>query len=174
MPPAQRCRRADQCAACGTVPAAPVDVVPAKIVKRVTPVAPGNIPAKTSGYVIVRFSIGVNGRVSDLSVIESQPRGVFDQAAQDAVRKWVYEPRKGKWHGGGVFRQGAPWSSTRLTSRTGGKDVRCPIVHTPRPAAVVSRRSPPPPATGVPADLEDGLLVASPAAVSLHLRRSSH
>ena len=76
------------------VPAAPVDVVPAKIVKRVTPVAPGNIPAKTSGYVIVRFSIGVNGRVTDLSVIESQPRGVFDQAAQDAVRKWVYEPRK--------------------------------------------------------------------------------
>jgi len=75
-------------------PPAPVDVVPAKIVKRVTPVAPGNIPAKTSGYVIVRFSIGVNGRVSDLSVVESQPQGVFDQAAQDAVRKWVYEPRK--------------------------------------------------------------------------------
>jgi len=75
-------------------PPAPMDVVPAKIVKRVTPVAPGNIPAKTSGYVIVRFNIGANGRVTDLSVVESQPQGVFDQAAQDAVRKWVYEPRK--------------------------------------------------------------------------------
>jgi len=74
--------------------AAPVDVVPARIVKRVTPVAPGDIPPKTSGYVIVRFSIGVNGRVTDLAVVESQPQGVFDQAAQDAVRKWVYEPRK--------------------------------------------------------------------------------
>ena len=54
----------------------------------------GDIPPKTSGYVIVRFSIGVNGRITDLAVVESQPQGVFDQAAQDAVRKWVYEPRK--------------------------------------------------------------------------------
>ena len=75
-------------------PPAPVDVVPAKIVKRVTPVAPGNIPAKTKGYVVVRFSIGVNGRVSNLEVLESEPQGVFDDAAQNAVRKWVYEPRK--------------------------------------------------------------------------------
>ncbi len=75
-------------------PPAPVDVVPAKIVKRVTPVAPGNIPAKTKGYVVVRFSIGVNGRVSNLEVVESEPQGVFDDAAQNAVRKWVYEPRK--------------------------------------------------------------------------------
>jgi TonB family protein len=73
---------------------APVDVVPAKIVKRVTPVAPGNIPSKTKGYVLLRFSIGVNGRVGNLEVLESEPTGVFDQAAQDAVRKWVYEPRK--------------------------------------------------------------------------------
>ena len=65
---------------------APVDVVPAKIVKRVTPVAPGNIPAKTKGYVVLRFSIGVNGRVSNLEVLESEPTGVFDDAAQTAVR----------------------------------------------------------------------------------------
>ncbi len=75
-------------------PPAPVDVVPAKIVKRVTPVAPGNIPAKTKGFVVVRFNIGVNGRVSDIDVVESGPQGVFDEAAEDAVRKWVYEPRK--------------------------------------------------------------------------------
>jgi TonB family protein len=75
-------------------PPAAVDVVPAKIVKRVTPVAPPDIPRKTKGYVIVRFSIGVDGRVGDLAVVESQPQGVFDQAAQDAVRKWTYEPRK--------------------------------------------------------------------------------
>jgi protein TonB len=75
-------------------PVAPINVVPAKIVKRVTPVAPPDIPAKTKGYVVVRFSIGVDGHVSDLAVLESEPQGVFDQAAQDAVRKWVYEPRK--------------------------------------------------------------------------------
>jgi len=75
-------------------PAAPVDVVPAKIVKRVTPVAPPNIPARTKGYVVVKFSIGTNGRVSNLEVVDSQPAGVFDDAAQDAVRRWTYEPRK--------------------------------------------------------------------------------
>ena len=75
-------------------PPAPVDVVPAKIVKRVAPVAAGNIPAKTKGFVVVRFNIGVNGRVSEIEVVESDPQGVFDDAAQDAVRKWVYEPRK--------------------------------------------------------------------------------
>ncbi|HEX5160911.1 MAG TPA: TonB family protein [Steroidobacteraceae bacterium] len=80
--------------AAAPAPPPPVDVVPAKIVKRVTPIAPANIPAKTQGYVVVQFNIGVNGRVNNLSVIESEPQGVFDDAAQAAVRKWVYEPRK--------------------------------------------------------------------------------
>ena len=80
-------------AAVESQPAEPVVVVPAKIVKRVTPVAPGNIPRKTKGYVVVRFNIGTNGRVGEIAVVESQPEGIFDQAAQDAVRKWVYEPR---------------------------------------------------------------------------------
>jgi len=74
---------------------APVDVVPAKIVKRVMPVAPSNLPRNSKGgFVIVNFKIGTNGRVSDIQVVESEPQGVFDKSAQDAVRKWVYEPRK--------------------------------------------------------------------------------
>jgi protein TonB len=73
---------------------AAVDVVPAKIVKRVTPVAPADIPRKAKGYVVVRFNIDTNGRVGDLEVVESQPQGMFDAAARDAVRKWQYEPRK--------------------------------------------------------------------------------
>jgi TonB family protein len=32
--------------------------------------------------------------VSDVEVVESSPAGVFDNAAQAAVRKWMYEPRK--------------------------------------------------------------------------------
>jgi protein TonB len=74
--------------------AAAVDVVPAKIIKRVTPVAPFNIPKKTSGYVVVMYTIGTNGRVSDVSIVESTPPGVFDDAAMSAIRKWTYEPRK--------------------------------------------------------------------------------
>jgi TonB family protein len=73
---------------------AAIDVVPAKIVKRVTPVAPADIPRKARGYVVVRFNIDASGRVGDLEVVESQPQGMFAAAAQDAVRKWVYEPRK--------------------------------------------------------------------------------
>jgi protein TonB len=73
---------------------APVDVVPAKIVKRVMPVPPANLPRNAKGFVVVSFSIGTNGRVSGIEIVESEPQGMFDKAAQDAVRKWVYEPRK--------------------------------------------------------------------------------
>jgi TonB family protein len=73
---------------------AAVDVVPAKIVKRIAPVAPLGISRKTAGYVVVKFSITDGGRVTDVEVVESKPAGVFDDAAQNAVRKWLYEPRK--------------------------------------------------------------------------------
>jgi protein TonB len=73
---------------------APVDVVPAKIVKRVTPVVTADVAGKGSGFVVVRFDIGDNGRVSNVTVVESTPPGIFDDAALSAVRKWVYEPRR--------------------------------------------------------------------------------
>ena len=81
--------------AAAPVQAAPaVDIVPAKIVKRVTPVVTEDVPRKAQGYVLVKFEIGENGRVSNVAVVESAPAGVFDEAATQAVRKWIYEPRK--------------------------------------------------------------------------------
>jgi protein TonB len=85
---------ASAAAAPAPTPPAAIDVVPAKIVKRVTPMAPSGISRKTAGYVVVKFNIGENGRVSDVAIVESTPPGVFDDAAQSAVRKWIYEPRK--------------------------------------------------------------------------------
>jgi protein TonB len=85
MPPA---------AASAQTPPAVVDVVPARIVKRVMPVVSGDTPRKAKGFVVVKFEIGENGRVSNVAVVESAPAGVFDEAATTAVRKWVYEPRK--------------------------------------------------------------------------------
>jgi TonB family protein len=76
------------------VSAPSVNVVPAKLVKRVTPVAPSGVPRKTAGFVTVKFNIGANGRVGEVEVVESQPQGVFDDSAQTAVKKWLYEPRK--------------------------------------------------------------------------------
>jgi TonB family protein len=75
-------------------PPAPVDVTPAKIIKRVLPVPPSGVSRKTSGYVIVRFNISESGRVGEVEVVESTPPGVFDESATAAVRKWAYEPRK--------------------------------------------------------------------------------
>jgi len=69
-------------------------VSPAKIIKRVKPVVGSEVPPKMSGFVIVKFDIGENGRVGNVAVVESAPAGVFDDAALTAVRKWVYEPRK--------------------------------------------------------------------------------
>ena len=81
-------------AAAQTGATAAVDVVPAKIVKRVAPVAPLGISRKTAGYVVVKFNVTETGRVADVEIVESTPPGVFDDAAQNAVRKWMYEPRK--------------------------------------------------------------------------------
>ncbi len=84
-------------AAASSAPApvpAPLDVTPAKIIKRVLPVAPSGVSRKTKGYVIVRFNISESGRVGNVEVVESTPPGVFDESATAAVRKWTYEPRK--------------------------------------------------------------------------------
>ena len=66
----------------------------AKIVKRVTPVVTSDVPRRAKGFVVVKFEIGENGRVSNVAVVESTPAGVFDDAATAAVRKWIYEPRR--------------------------------------------------------------------------------
>ena len=75
-------------------PPAPVDVTMAKIIKRVTPELPGGISRKAKGYVLVKFNITESGRVSDVEVLESTPAGTFDESAVNAVRKWIYEPRR--------------------------------------------------------------------------------
>jgi TonB family protein len=72
----------------------PVEVVPAKLVKRVAPVVSADVPRKAEGYVVVSIEITEAGRVAEVNVEESTPPGVFDQAALAAVRKWQYEPRK--------------------------------------------------------------------------------
>ena len=49
--------------------------------------------AGTEGYVVVRYDVDETGRVSNLSVAESEPPGVFDEAALKAVAAWRYNPR---------------------------------------------------------------------------------
>jgi protein TonB len=45
------------------------------------------------GWVQVRFSVTAAGTVRDASVVSSEPRGVFDRAALEAIARWRYNPR---------------------------------------------------------------------------------
>jgi TonB family protein len=45
-----------------------------------------------SGWVDVQFMVLVDGSVSDISIVEADPAGQFEQSAIDAVRKWKYRP----------------------------------------------------------------------------------
>jgi periplasmic protein TonB len=45
------------------------------------------------GWVRVQFSVTRSGRVTDVVVVDANPRGVFDAASIEAVRRWLYNPK---------------------------------------------------------------------------------
>ncbi|TYK64404.1 energy transducer TonB [Colwellia echini] len=45
------------------------------------------------GFVVVEFVVTKTGAVTDAVVVQSEPEGVFDRAALDAVAKFKYKPR---------------------------------------------------------------------------------
>lgn len=45
------------------------------------------------GWVRLRFTIDETGGVTDIEVIESEPRRVFDNEARRALRRWRYAPQ---------------------------------------------------------------------------------
>ncbi|MEM6576635.1 MAG: TonB family protein [Pseudomonadota bacterium] len=44
------------------------------------------------GWVDLRLTVGPNGRVSDVDVLDAKPRQLFDAAARRAARQWRFEP----------------------------------------------------------------------------------
>lgn len=56
------------------------------------------------GHVTVEFDVTADGGVDNAEVVESEPAGVFDRAALDAVRRWRYLAEAGR-------------SAVRLTER---------------------------------------------------------
>jgi TonB family protein len=44
------------------------------------------------GWVTVNYTIDHKGRVSDVGIVDAQPRKVFDSAVRRAVRNWRFEP----------------------------------------------------------------------------------
>ena len=46
-----------------------------------------------SGWVKLSFSIDESGAVTDVQVLQAEPRGVFDREATRALRRWKYQPQ---------------------------------------------------------------------------------
>ena len=45
------------------------------------------------GWVILSFTINQIGGVEDVTVIDAQPKRIFDKEAKRALRKWKYKPK---------------------------------------------------------------------------------
>ncbi len=45
------------------------------------------------GTVIIEFTVGVDGLVSNVEVLSAQPEGIFEQAAIQTTDRWLYQPR---------------------------------------------------------------------------------
>ncbi|HET8552922.1 MAG TPA: energy transducer TonB [Gammaproteobacteria bacterium] len=46
----------------------------------------------TDGYVVVAFTVTADGSTSDIQVVSSSPRDIFDAAARAAVAHWRFQP----------------------------------------------------------------------------------
>lgn len=61
--------------------------------KRVDPVYPPEAArAGTTGYVELEYSVGPDGKVTDVSVVDAKPGRTFVQAAIKAVKQWEFAP----------------------------------------------------------------------------------
>jgi len=66
---------------------------PPRPVKQVGASYPTRARAKNiEGHVVFSLLIQADGSVSDIRILESEPPGVFDQVAMEAMRQWRYEP----------------------------------------------------------------------------------
>jgi len=53
---------------------------------------PDALRSGTAGEVLVEFTVGTNGEVTEARVVRSNPARVFDREATNAVRRWRFEP----------------------------------------------------------------------------------
>ncbi|MEO8309136.1 MAG: energy transducer TonB [Pseudomonadota bacterium] len=60
---------------------------------KVDPVYPQRaLEQLTSGWVELQFTVGSDGTVHDVVVVDAQPRATFDKSAITALRRWRYTP----------------------------------------------------------------------------------
>jgi len=67
------------------------DIKPPKLIKKVEPVYPDEARKNDiQGVVILEATTDTEGRVEKVKILRSIPE--LNQAAEDAVKQWVYEP----------------------------------------------------------------------------------
>jgi protein TonB len=64
-----------------------------RLVHKVNPTYPFRAKRRgVEGKVVVRFLVDKQGLVSEFSVVQAEPEGVFEESALKAVTKWRFEP----------------------------------------------------------------------------------
>ncbi len=69
-----------------------VDVAPRPMMRRAPEYPPRARQKGITGHVTLSLLIGTSGQVERVKVLDAQPKGVFEEAAESAVRSWNYEP----------------------------------------------------------------------------------
>ncbi|MFL9594283.1 TonB family protein [Aeromonas schubertii] len=65
--------------------------------QRIEPIYPYRAQqAGIEGEVTLKFVVDPNGQVQDVTIVSAKPRGQFELAAMQALRKWRYQARKGE------------------------------------------------------------------------------
>ena len=44
------------------------------------------------GWVLLKYDVDTSGTLSNIAVIDSEPRKIFDKEATRALRKWKFKP----------------------------------------------------------------------------------
>lgn len=71
-----------------------IDNRDARPIVRITPKYPMDAMRKgTQGWVKLAFDVNEVGSVVNVSVIDAQPKRIFDKAARQALRKWKYQAK---------------------------------------------------------------------------------
>jgi protein TonB len=73
--------------------AADESISDAVLIRQVNPRYPtAAMRANQEGWVDVEMTVGADGTVGNVSVVDAQPKHVFDRSAIDAVSKWEFKP----------------------------------------------------------------------------------
>ncbi|PTT86893.1 hypothetical protein DBR42_12800 [Pelomonas sp. HMWF004] len=99
MPKLQHLMRAMAVAAAGLTIAVAAVAAP-KVIKKVPPEFPREAAQKgiSTGVVKAKLTIDADGKVSDVEILEAEPKRVFDRAVKAALMDWKFEPGEKATH----------------------------------------------------------------------------